>query len=146
MAREKVLAVVLSVGLLVAAGCQNEGPSVAIRSPRANLPRDSVVVLDKSVTDTSGWIPWEKQSKIVVEENRKGTTATGLLKVDITIRNRTDHVLRLDVKTRFFASSGLQVDETARETLILRPQETRPYSSSSLKEAAEYRVEIGTAK
>lgn len=135
------------LGLIAVAGCRKEGPSIAITNPDVVVPHNTVIVLDKATTDWTAGLPWERQSRIVIDRHVKTTSATGLMKVEIAIRNRTDHMLRLDVQTKFFAADGAQVDESATEAIVLRPQETKAYSSSTLRETAEmYRVEIAGAQ
>jgi len=135
------------LGLMAVAGCRTEGPSTAITNPAVSVPYNTVIILDKSTTDWTAGLPWERQSKITIDRNVKTTTATGLMKVEISVRNRTDHTLRLDVQTKFFSTNGAQVDESATEVIVLRPQETKAYSSSSLHDtAAKYRVEISGAQ
>lgn len=147
MIRTNVWALLFLASTLGASGCHSEGPSRGITNPYVALPYDTVFVLDKSVTDWTARLPWERQSKIAIDRNVKSTTPTGLLKVEIAIRNRTDHALRLDVQTKFFAADGSQVDESATEAVVLRPQATHAYSSSSLREkAAKYRVDISGAR
>lgn len=147
MMRKITYMVLVLAGIVTAGGCRSEGPSVAVTNPEVALPYNTVIVLDKSVTDWTAGLPWERQSKIAIDRNVKSVTATGLLKVDIMIRNRTDHTLRLDVQTKFFSADNSQIDESAGEAIVLRSQETRPYSISSLKkDAAKYRVEISGAR
>ena len=135
------------LGIMAVAGCRTEGPSVAITNPAVSVPYNTVIILDKSITDWTAGLPWERQSKIAIDRNVKTTTATGLMKVEISVRNRTDHMLRLDVQTKFFSVDGAQVDESATEVIVLRPQETKAYSNSSLRDAAaKYRVEISGAQ
>lgn len=138
------------VGLAIAGalvGCRAEGPSNAISNPEVSVPYNTVIVLDKSTTDWTAGLPWERQSKIAIDRNIKTTTPTGLMKVEIAVRNRTDHMLRLDIQTKYFAVDGAQVDESATEAVVLRPQETKAYSSSSLREtASKYRVEVSGAQ
>ena len=135
------------LGFAAIAGCRTEGPSPGITNPDVTVPYNTVIVLDKSTTDWTAGLEWAKQSKIAIDRNVKTRTATGLMKVDISIRNRTDHPLRLDVQTKFFAADGAQVDESATEVVVLRAQETKAYSSSSLRDtAAKYRVAISGAR
>lgn len=134
-------------GMLATGGCRSEGPSIAVTNPDVILPYDTVIVLDKSVTDWTAGLPWERQSKIAIDQKVKSVTATGLMKIDLKIRNRTDHTLRLDVQTKFFSVDNLQVDKSAVDAIVLRPQDTHSYSISSLKNiAAKYRVEISGAR
>ncbi len=140
-----VVTAVLSVPIL--AGCRTEGPSVAISNADVSIPYNTVLILDRSITNWTAWLPWEKQSKIAVDRNVKTTTPTGFMNVEIALRNRTDHMQRLDVQTKFFTADGAQVDESAIETVVLRSQETKAYSCSSLQGSAErYRVEISGAR
>lgn len=140
-----VLPVLLSLSAV--AGCRKEGPSIAITNPDVVVPHNTVIVLDKAVTDWTAGLPWERQSRIAIDRHVKTTSTTGLMKVEIAIRNRTDHMLRLDVQTKFFAADGVQVDESAMEAIVLRPQETKAYSSSTLRETAKmYRVGIAGAQ
>ena len=146
MVCKKTGALALLAGMVLAAGCRTEGPSPAVTNPDVLPAFNTVVVLDKSVTDWTKWLPWEKQSKITIDRNRKTVTPTGLMGVDIAIRNRTEREIRVDVQTKYFAADDRQIDETPRQTIVIRPQDTRPYSSSSLRrEAAKYRVEISGA-
>jgi len=138
---------ILMLAAVALAGCRAEGPSIAITNPKVNLPYDTVLVLDKSTTDWTAGLPWQRQSKIAIDRNVKTTTPTDLLKIQIAIRNRTDHTLRLDVQAKFFDADGVQVDESAIETIVLRPLETKVYSSSTLREkATKYRVVIWGAR
>jgi len=135
------------LSLCAVAGCRREGPSTAITNPGVVVPQNTVIVLDKGTTDWTAGLPWERQSRIAIDRHVKTTSVTGLMKVEIAIRNRTDHMLRLDVQTKFFAADGAQVDESATEAIVLRPQETKAYSSSTLRETAGmYRVEIAGAQ
>ncbi len=135
------------LGLIAAGACRKEGPSIAITNPEVVVPHNTVIVLDKGVTDWTAGLPWERQSRIAIDRHAKTTSPTGLLKVEIEIRNRTDHILRLDVQTKYFGQNGAQVDESAREVIVLRPQESKSYSNSTLREAAQtYRVEIAGAQ
>jgi len=147
MTTKTICILLVTLGLMTAAGCRTEGPSTAIMNPAVSTPYNTVIVLDKSTTDWTAGLPWERQSKIAIDRNVKTTTATGLMKIEISVRNRTDYTLRLDVQTKFFSMDGSQVDESATEGIVLRPQETKAYSSSSLRNtAAKYRVEISGAQ
>jgi len=128
-------------------GCRSEGPSTAPKIHDVALPYNTVIVLDKSVTDMTAGIPWDRQSKIAIDQNVKSVTATGLMKVDIMIRNRTDHTLNLDVQAKFFAADNIEIDKSAVDVIVLRPQDTHAYSISSLKANADkYRIEISGAR
>lgn len=136
------LALVLSIVFLIA-GCRHEGASASYHNPNVQMTYNSVIILDKSVTDLNGWFPWQKQSKIAIDKNVSQKTPTGMLEVAIDIRNRTDHTLRLDVHTKFFDGRRALIDESPWDAIVLRPKETKTYSISSIRSKAEmYRVEI----
>ncbi|MCK5226135.1 MAG: hypothetical protein KAQ89_05410 [Planctomycetes bacterium] len=125
------------------AGCHHEGASIGYYNPKVEMPFNSVIVLDKDVTDMTTWIPFTKQSRITIDKNTSHKTSTGMLKVVTDIRNRTDHTLRLDVHTKFFDGRKTLIDESPWDVIVLRRQETKTYTVSSLNsEAAMYRVEI----
>ena len=129
------------------AGCHHEGPSVGYNNPVVQMPFNSVIILDKDVTDMTAWFPWDKQSKITIDKNISHKISTGMLKVVTDIRNRTDHTLRLDVHTKFFDERKELIDESPWDVIILQPQETKTYTTSSIRSKAQmYRVEIMGAK
>jgi hypothetical protein len=135
------------VGVSANLGCRSEGPSSPPTNLNVILPYNTVIVLDKSVTDMTAFLPWERQSVIAIDRNVKSVTATGLMKVDIAIRNRTERTLKLDVQAKFFADDNLEIDKSAVDVIVLRPQDTHAYSISSLKANADkYRIEISGAQ
>lgn len=138
---------ILFVMVWACSACRTEGPSVAVTNPEVSLPYNTVLVLDKTTTDWTAGVPWERQSKIAIDRNVKSVGPTGLLRVNISVRNRTDHPVRLDIQTRYFDSDDEELDATSTETMVLRAQETKPYGSSSLREdVSKYRVIIAGAR
>lgn len=136
------LALLLLMAVIIA-GCRQEGPSISYNNPMVQMPYNSVIILDKSVTDLNAWFPWEKQSKIAIDKNTSSKTQTGMLEVVTDIRNRTNRILRLDVHTKFFDVTRGLIDESPWDVIVLRPQETKTYTISSIRSKAEmYRVEI----
>ena len=145
---KKILLISVLTTFSFLAGCHREGPAIAANTLKeVKMPFDSVVVLDKKVSDMTTRIPFGKYSKISVDRNIKQYTSAGMLKVLADIRNRTDYVLRLDICTKFFDEDGIEVDQSPASVFVLNPQETKTYSISSLNAKAKmYRVEIMGAK
>lgn len=140
--RMNKLALALSM-IFVIAGCHYEGASIGYNNPVVQMPLNSVIILDKDVTDLTAWFPWDKQSKVAIDKNTSYKTHAGMLKVVTDIRNRTDHTLRLDIHTKFFDERKELIDESPWDVIVLHPQETKTYTVSSIRSKAQmYRVEI----
>ena len=121
---------VLVVGsVVVLAGCSKyrEGPHPAVSVPEVALEeRETVVVLDDILA-----------KKIAIEAQVNRWTDTRRLQVFANIRNRTDFVQNIDVQTVFKDEAGFSLrDETAWQRIILEPNETTNYTSTSLDDRA----------
>jgi len=132
----------------VLAGCQNdkmnyEGPqpSERVRNDRAPYARvnlDTVVIIDKALqTQDSG--------KLAVERSSARRTPTGTLEVFAVIRNRTDFVQQIELRTQFFDANGAPVEgPTTWKRLILNAQSVNSYTELSINTSAiaHYYVEV----
>jgi uncharacterized protein YcfL len=128
---------VLVVGAAVAlTGCSKyrEGPHPAVSVPEVALEeRETVVILNDIL-----------RKKIAIEAQGNRWTDTRRLQVFANIRNRTDFVQNIDVQTVFKDEAGFSLrDETAWQRIILEPNETTNYTSTSLDDRArKYTIRI----
>jgi len=126
--------VVGSVVVLVGCSKYREGPHPAVSVPEVALEeRETVVVLDDILA-----------KKIAIEAQGNRWTETRRLQVFANIRNRTDFAQNIDVQTVFKDEAGFSLrDETAWQRIILEPNETTNYSSTSLDDRArKYTIRI----
>ncbi|MFN3585423.1 hypothetical protein [Phenylobacterium sp.] len=133
------------------AGCATtEGPEGGVRIDQQNDVRpalNSVRVIDASLARYVGR-NYKVQSVLDVEGTYVTTTPTGLKKVTVQIRNKTDVPIPLEVRASWHDAAGAPTDAAASWTkLFAQPQSMVTFENVSIKPAsAQYYVEIRGAQ
>ena len=141
----KKLAVGLCAMALLAA-CQTpyqEGAQMGVRvqdnnAPNARIQFDQVVILDKQLQNS-------KAGKIAIEQQGARRTATGSLRVVVTVRNRTDFPQVLEARSSFFDSGFAPTEKPSAWTRVfLEPNGVASYEEFSMgaQNVAHYYVEV----
>lgn len=133
------------------AGCATtEGPEGGVRIDQQNDVRpalNSVRVIDASLARYVGR-NYKVKSVLDVEGAYVTTTPTGLKKITVQIRNKTDVAIPLEVRASWHDAAGAPTDTAASWTkLFAQPQSMVTFENVSIKPAsAQYYVEIRGAQ
>ena len=135
----------LTLLILLVTGCAtHEGAVTAGKRGDNFVQLNQVLILSDSL-ERVGLM--NTRGKIAVEQNTANRTATGTLEVAALLRNRTDHNLQLEARTRFFDESKIPSGrESQWKRLFLEANSLAGYREYSLyPEAAYYQIEIREA-
>ncbi|WP_309087217.1 hypothetical protein [Phenylobacterium sp.] len=145
----RAAAALVALGAL--AGCATtQGPEGGVRIDQQNNVRpalNSVRVIDGSLARYIG-----RNAKVDSALDVEGTYVTpgptGLSKLTVQLRNKTNYAIPLEVRASWFDANGAPTDAAASWTkLFAQPQAMVTFETSSIKPAsAQYYVEVRGAQ
>lgn len=143
-------AAALSLMAALAACATPEAPEGGVRIDQQNNVRpalNSVRVIDGSLARYIGR-DYKVDSALDVEGTYVTQGPTGLPKLTVQIRNKTNHPIPLEVRASWFDASGAPTDAAASWTrLFAQPQAMVTFETSSIKSSsAQYYVEVRGAQ